>query len=125
MLESVTLVDLDDTPHYYAKTRFWQDGEEFVCVPPFVCRKKMEPTSDEVLEHLINILKHNDYAYWGKDGVRFSKSSLRFDGMTPVKVATLLCDPMSNQPVNGITFEISTRWEEIGKFYNPERHQIL
>lgn len=30
---------------------------------------QMDPTHDEVLGHLLEILRHNDYAYWGKDGV--------------------------------------------------------
>jgi hypothetical protein len=115
----------EETPRFYAKTRFWQDGEEFVCVPPFECQKKMDPTHDEVLGHLLEILRHNDYVYWGKDGVSFKKSALKFGELSFKQVAAGLADPLSNQPVNGITYEISTRWEEVGEVYNPEKHQGL
>ncbi len=127
MAEQVKLTDLKETPEFYAKTRFWQNGEEFVCVPPFRCAERFSPTTQEVWEHLLEILQYNDYAYWGKDGVKFSKSSLDFGGMEAKRVATLLVNPMSNQPVNGITYEIATDWVQIppNGTYDLTQHQHL
>ena len=110
MAKQVKLTDWEETPRFDATTRFWQNGEEFVCVQPFRCSERFSPTMQEVWEHLLEILKHNDYAYWGKDGVKFSKSSLDFGDMDAKRVATLLVDPLNNKPVNGITYEVSTEW---------------
>jgi hypothetical protein len=115
---------------YYAKTRFWQGEEEFVCVPPLECGMKGKPTTEEVEKHLLEILKKNNYRYWGKDGVSFSKSSLSFGEMTYEEVATQLASPMSNLPVNGITYRISTKWEEVEEEtfdaeYDKVRHESL
>jgi hypothetical protein len=127
MSPQVELTDWEETPKYYAKTRFWQNGEEFVCVPPFQCAEKFNPTTQDVWEHLLDILKHNDYSYWGKDGVKFNKSSLNFGDMEAKRVATLLANPMNNQPVNGITYEIATEWVPLPSdgTYDRTRHQDL
>lgn len=119
-----------ETTRYYAKTRFWQADEEFVCVPPFECAEKMKPTIAEVESHLLEILKKNNYRYWGKDGVSFKKSSLSLGEMTCEEVAEQLASPMGNQPVRGITFQISTKWEEVEEetfdpHYDRFRHEGL
>jgi len=121
---------MDAMKHFYAKTRFWQDGEEFVCVVPFACAVALKPTYEEVLLYLTGILKQSNFRFWGKDGVSFKKSSLKFGNATYEEVARQLVNPLNNKPVNGITFDISTRWEELeggtlDMEYDKYKHQDL
>jgi hypothetical protein len=114
--ESCTPIDFEMTT-FYATTRFFQNDQQFECTWDLNVTKE-DPSEKETITHLASILKENmDHeATWGLEEDDSSCLPLAIDlhGLSPEEFAReLVMNTQEAEQNLGVTWEISTRWEEV------------
>ena len=95
---------------YYATTRFYQNVQEFECTWDLSATPE-SPSKEEAITHLSIILEENYAEIWGRDEEEIQ--ALDLHGLSPVELAReLVLNEKESTNRYGVTWEISTRWEE-------------
>lgn len=100
---------------FYATTRFYQNDQEFQCSWDLTATKQ-DPTAEETIQHLAAMLSENFPETWGfdEDEDEVTQTSLNLHGLSPKDFARqLVLNENESQQRFGVTWEISTRWEEV------------
>lgn len=104
---------------YYASTYFYQNDQEFQ-VDWDLTATKDAPTEEETIAHLAAILEENWEETWGleddedEDEEDSLPSTLNLFGLTATRFAReLVLNPEAAEERFGLTWTISTRWEEV------------
>lgn len=99
---------------YYATTRFYQNDTEFRCSWDLTATQG-DPTEEETIEHLAAMLSDNYPETWNLDeDDQTFPSVLNLHGLSPKEFARkLVLNEEESQKRLGVTWEISTRWQEV------------
>ena len=95
---------------YYSTTRFYQNDETFECNWDLNATPE-SPSNEEAIAHLSAILEENYAETWGRDEEEIQ--ALDLNGLSPFELASeLVLNEKKSANLYGVTWEISTRWEE-------------